>query len=223
MDYLTYPYNQNSFTSGLDHPFKAKDFIHFCSYPYPISYKYNDRGFRDDAWPTNLNNVIWCIGDSFTKGIGVPFLHTWPSRLQQKTGIRCLNLGLDGASNSLLSSITTQLVSQYSARKIVIMWSYLHRRHKDPWNFLQFEDNSDRKDDIANFLSNYHLVNSLSSNTFNILIPKETAKDIPHNIQLLSDYPTLDLGRDGHHFDKNTSDFIVDNIVSHFDLPLANT
>ncbi len=77
----------------------------FLDYPYPISYSYNSHGFRDDEWPDDLSNVIWCIGDSFTTGVGVPFDHRWPNILQSKINKRCINLGIDGASNELIRNI----------------------------------------------------------------------------------------------------------------------
>ena len=59
---------------------------YFKNYPYPIEYVYNSRGFRDAEWPESvdeLRNAIWCIGDSFTVGLGSPLAHTWPYLLQQ--------------------------------------------------------------------------------------------------------------------------------------------
>ena len=31
----------------------------FLSFPYPISYKINLRGFRDNDWPLDTSNVIY--------------------------------------------------------------------------------------------------------------------------------------------------------------------
>jgi len=49
---------------------------YFKSYTKQISYRYNSKGFRDDEWPEDLSDVIWCVGDSFTVGIGQPFEET---------------------------------------------------------------------------------------------------------------------------------------------------
>ena len=64
--------NQNWAYSGMDSPDLCLDSKHFKSYPYSVSYQYNSRGYRDHEWPDDLQNAVWCIGDSFTVGIGSP-------------------------------------------------------------------------------------------------------------------------------------------------------
>ena len=58
MDYLNFPkWNQLNgnliYFLGMDDLNKCDTKIiqHFLSYPYPISYKLNSRGFRDEEWP----------------------------------------------------------------------------------------------------------------------------------------------------------------------------
>ena len=62
--------------SGNDNPDQALDKKHFREFNYPVEYCYNSRGYRDQEWPADLSNAIWCIGDSFTVGIGSPLGHT---------------------------------------------------------------------------------------------------------------------------------------------------
>ena len=40
------------------------DLTDYFNYPYKVNYKFNSRGFRDNEWPNNLNDRVWCIGDS---------------------------------------------------------------------------------------------------------------------------------------------------------------
>ena len=71
--------------SGIDSYKKCLDRDHFKNFPHAVEYRYNTRGFRDLEWPDDhqeLKNAIWCVGDSFTVGIGSPFRHTWPQVLQ---------------------------------------------------------------------------------------------------------------------------------------------
>ena len=117
--------------SGMDSIERCLDKKHFKNYPYKIKYVYNSRGFRDAEWPNSideLRNAIWCIGDSFTVGLGAPLEHTWPYLLQQQTGRRCINVSLDGASNQWIARITQKLIEEINPDEIVIMWSYVHRR-----------------------------------------------------------------------------------------------
>ena len=92
--------------SGIDSLEQCLDKKHFKLYPHQIEYRYNSRGFRDAEWPEDINdlkNATWCIGDSFTVGIGSPLKHTWPYILQQQTGCRVINISMDGASNEWMA------------------------------------------------------------------------------------------------------------------------
>jgi len=123
--------NQRWQYSGMDSPDHCLDPLHFRQYPYKVEYVYNSRGFRDQEWPDSLEDLkeaIWCIGDSFTVGLGQPLDHTWPWCLQEFTGKRTVNLGLDGASNTWLARRANDVIEQIGPKNIVIMWSYVERR-----------------------------------------------------------------------------------------------
>lgn len=106
----------------------CKDREYFDNYPWPISYVYNSRGFRDAEWPRDLNDVIWCMGDSFTVGLGAPFLHIWPQRLSAETGRRTINVSMDGASNSWIGRRAIQILDLGIVDTMIIQWSYTQRR-----------------------------------------------------------------------------------------------
>ena len=132
--------NENSLFSGIDRPlekipisaFRKKK--HFKNYPYKIEYQYNSRGFRDQEWPNSLDklqNLIWCVGDSFTAGVGVPFLHIWPQILQQITNVRTINISLDGASNNWIARQAGAIINEIKPKNLIVQWSYSHRREAD--------------------------------------------------------------------------------------------
>jgi len=117
--------------SGLDSPETCLDKKHFESYPYTIEYCYNSRGYRDQEWPAELDelqNAIWCVGDSFTVGLGNPIEHTWAYLLQQHTGRRTINVGMDGASNEWMARKIKRLVEVIAPKIIMVQWSYFARR-----------------------------------------------------------------------------------------------
>lgn len=114
--------------SGLDSLEACLNKEHFKSYPYSVNYHYNSRGFRDNEWPTTFDNCIWCLGDSFTCGLGQPFDHIWPQILQQKTNIRTINVSLDGASNNWIAKKAQEILSEFNSCTMVIHWSFLQRR-----------------------------------------------------------------------------------------------
>ena len=153
--------NQHSKYSGLDSPDLCLDKKHFNSYPYTIDYLYNSRGYRDQEWPTQLNQLkdaLWCIGDSFTVGLGSPVEHTWCYILQQQTGQRTINVSMDGASNDWIARCVSLIQKEIDPKNIIVMWSYVHRReHKNPnldseQRRLHF-DKSDNLQDLRNLES----------------------------------------------------------------------
>ena len=71
--------------SGIDSLAYAKDVDYFKNYPHNVSYNHNSRGFRDSEWPDSgkeLQDAVWCVGDSFTVGLGSPANHMWVNILQ---------------------------------------------------------------------------------------------------------------------------------------------
>jgi hypothetical protein len=130
---LTNKINKTYSFSGSDSEENCLDLTHFKKYLQPIEYRYNSRGFRDQEWPDTveqLKECIWCIGDSFTVGIGSPLEHTWPYLLQQATNQRTINISMDGASNEWISKIASTIADTIQPKNMVIMWSYLHRREQ---------------------------------------------------------------------------------------------
>lgn len=114
---------------GIDTPSPLVGLFKSETYKYEISYNYNSRGFRDDEWPTeNLQDCIWCIGDSFTVGIGVEYDHIWPQILQKKLQKRTINISLRGASNNWIARHAFSIIKEIKPKYLVIHWSYLHRR-----------------------------------------------------------------------------------------------
>ena len=123
--------NQQWLYSGMDSLEQCRDQQHFLNYPYTVDYVYNSRGFRDQEWPDNeqeLRDAIWCLGDSFTVGIGQPFAHIWPYVLATATGRRCINISMDGASNDWIWRRAQDIRAAIQPPHMVIMWSYTHRR-----------------------------------------------------------------------------------------------
>ena len=120
--------------SGMDSYELCKDPLHFESYPYKIEYLYNSRGYRDQEWPellAQLKNSIWCLGDSFTVGLGSAVSHIWPYVLQQVTDTRTINVSMDGASNNWMARKAIRVLQEISPKIIIIQWSYIARRESN--------------------------------------------------------------------------------------------
>ena len=116
--------------SGMDTLEHCADKTHFKNYPHSVIYNYNSRGFRDSNWPDSgkeLQNAIWCIGDSFTVGLGSPENHMWVNILQERINKRCINVSLDGASNHWMARKTLAILKEIQPKFIIIHWSFFTR------------------------------------------------------------------------------------------------
>lgn len=116
--------------SGIDSLGQCLDKKHFKSYPHQIEYRYNSRGFRDAEWPEDLaqlKQAIWCLGDSFTVGIGSPLEHTWVVQVGNQLDTRTINVSLEGASNYWIFRKTLDILTHIQPDVIIIQWSYIHR------------------------------------------------------------------------------------------------
>ena len=143
---------------------------HFKNYTKKVTYKFNSKGYRDNEWPDDLTNIIWCVGDSFTVGVGQPFNETWPQLLEKASGYRCLNIGEDGCSNDSIALKTNKILSKHNPKKIIIMWSYFWRRRINGID-THFQRTDTAKNDLNNFLKNFTTVNKNNTKILNYIIP----------------------------------------------------
>lgn len=123
--------NQCWKSTGIDSLEMCVDKDWFKQYPHDVTYQYNSRGFRDAEWPDSINELqksIWCVGDSFTVGIGSPIEHTWTHLLEQVTRTNTINISMDGASNNWIARHAVQILDIIKPTALVVQWSYLHRR-----------------------------------------------------------------------------------------------
>jgi hypothetical protein len=229
--------------TGIDSLYNCLDKKYFINYPYPISYEYNSRGFRDLEWPVDLKNSIWCIGDSFTTGIGSTHNHTWPVVLSKKSNIRTINISLDGCSNNWIARKSIEIIKQIRPTNIVIMWSYFHRREiksdesdedrriwhvnstieEDKTNFRKCINDvmsANPKNLINCMIPNAHVTEEfkkkkLFKNIFPLISKKhQLFDDITKDIpNFIGEFSSLDTARDGHHFDLITSEKVVSLIL----------
>lgn len=176
--------NQIWSESGMDSRQLCLDQKHFDSYPYAIEYRYNSRGFRDDEWPSSMEELkkcIWCFGDSFTVGVGSPLSHTWVNILQNKSVLRCINISMDGASNDWIARKVVKVLEEIQPKNIVIHWSFLNRGESlDNSNIDEhrkiFDTNVFEKEQFDNFKKNLAVVEQYNkkANIIHSLIPQSS-------------------------------------------------
>lgn len=273
--------NQHWQTTGMDSLEQCMDPAHYQSYSYPVEYNYNNRGYRDSNWPDTLDLLaqgVWCLGDSFTVGIGSPLAHTWPHVLQHALHTRTINVSMDGASNNWIARKALQVLQHIAPTFMIIHWSYINRREQDlatvldqqwkkfynnirdaswpncdrhqreqlpqhivdeidlvhgGWNNVVVPDDyrlmhyfrcSD-EDDVRNTVECINLVAQSAQHTriVHSFIPNFVPDLFKGRIEsqisglVIPEIKTLDLARDGHHYDRLTSHYLVEQI-----LPLLN-
>ena len=164
--------------SGLDSLDGCLDRELFTQWPHAIDYKYNSRGFRDQEWPQDLESAVWCLGDSFTVGLGSCVAHTWPQQLSQHSQCRTINVSMDGASNDWIARNACDVYDLAQPRNMVVMWSYLHRRERPDANMPALKRRlhsvrSTMAQDFENFDSCRKLVQThcANSNLIELAIP----------------------------------------------------
>ena len=98
------------------------DLRDYHDYPFNIQYKFNSRGFRDKEWPIDINDKIWCVGDSATCGTGISHEHIYSNLLKD-----AINCGRYYADNEWIRDIASSILSEANPKLVVIQWSYFHR------------------------------------------------------------------------------------------------
>ena len=172
--------NQRWQYSGIDSLERCYNKKHFLEFPYLIDYQYNSRGFRDAEWPESLQELqeaVWCIGDSFTVGVGQPLDHIWPQVLSRRLQTRTINISMDGASNDWICRRARQIQTEIAPRCMIVMWSYTHRReianiHLDDEQRRIFATRTSAEQDWCHWLNLVALLRDCCSNTIESTIPE---------------------------------------------------
>ena len=214
------------------------DPAHYSRYPWPVVYQYNSRGYRDQEWPEDLHNAIWCFGDSFTVGIGSPWAHTWCYCLQYLAKQRTINISLNGASNNWIARKVQELLAEVIPPVIVVQWSYIHRRESDvndigdEFRVIHHEQYASTLNDVDNFVSCVEQVESAAARhsvtVIHSFIPdfvdpagweSISPRLIGLNHRTVPRFDKLDLARDAHHYDVITATYVAEQahklIVQH--------
>ena len=201
--------------SGMDTLEECHDKDHYLSYTKDISYRYNSRGFRDHEWPEDLSDVVWCVGDSFTVGVGQPFEETWPQLLGKKLGKTCLNIGEDGCANDTMALRIQEICKLHSPKLVVVMWSYFARRRVNGENVHHDRNHFGVDKDMANFSKNFKIVNELPTKIINLLIPFafDDVKSVKEKYKNTIFTRNIDYARDHTHFDIKTGVGVCQHII----------
>jgi hypothetical protein len=224
---LKFTANKQLKSYGIDSYQHCSNKEHFLNYPYSIEYQFNSRGFRGPEWPSNLDETCWCIGDSFTLGMGSPYNHTWAYILQETIKIKTINVSMVGASNDWMARKTCEIL-EIKPKYIVVQWSYVHRRefstgkYDESRRIHNIPDNTTEQD-IQNNIDCINLVESNNKNTtiIHTFIPKNVPEGHELSFKELIDkmninvvwFDQIDYARDYLHYDIKTSTSLAEKIA----------
>jgi hypothetical protein len=221
--------NQTISTDGMDCLDQCLNKKHWVEYPHDISYRYNSKGFRDSEWPTDLKSAIWCVGDSFTLGLGQPYDHIWPVVLSNQLDVRTINISMTGASNEWIAEKVNLICEQVSPTIIIVQWSYLHRRQNRDRSLSDEERRIHFNDTVEDFENIDRCIRSVEDNkrTTNIIhsyipgfgepreiLKKKMIRNKFPNAIIIDDNLQEDRARDYHHYDIITATKYVRNYIS---------
>lgn len=223
--YLTSRANQRFQTLGMDSPRYCRDIAHYNACRDNITYEFNSRGFRDQEWPQDLASAVWCVGDSYTVGIGQPIQDIWCQQLEQDLQRRTINISMDGASNAWISRRASQILRTVGPDIMILHWSFLHRR-EDPCTDVSDELrriwHQRDSDDLAEFERCVIEVENAKQHTLLLhsTIPNFSANPVIRQAFLrrlvgkraLPDLQQLDFGRDGYHYGRATVQQLINHI-----------
>jgi len=206
--------NYNAKTSGMDNPKEAyrtvKDW-----HTYPVQnfdYKFNSWGFRGPEYEQFLGKPInICLGDSYTVNVGGPIEHSWCSQLAKYFTISTINLGMDGAGNDAIRIVYERACSIFDVQDVFVMYSFLHRRLDENFNFLKHSDNPKIRDNF-----NYFLRQRIS-NVYEAALPSWCWHPVERSFledngifTYTSKLTSEERNRDGFHMSKNINKVYAD-------------
>lgn len=91
----------------------------------PIQYQFNSHGFRTAEFDQPFDVV--CFGCSFTMGTGIHARDSWPSQLQELTGLKIANLGHAGSSNDTAFRYAAHYLKLLRPRYAIWLQTDMHR------------------------------------------------------------------------------------------------
>jgi len=116
--------------TDLDDINYCKNKFWFKTYQYQdFDYQFNSWGFRGPEYDQYIGTPVnICLGDSFTLNMGGPIEHSWPSLLQKKYAIPCLNLGLNGAGNDTIRLVYDRACKLFDVQNTFVVYTFINRR-----------------------------------------------------------------------------------------------
>lgn len=128
-----------NFDENIKDASKSK-IIHAMGFDKPgcITYTYNSRGFRDREFDNESSGIA--LGCSFTKGVGIPAEHTWPTQLSNLLKTNIWNLGVGGGSLDTAYNLLEHYLDELNVQFVVLCVPPMNRfeffRNEEPMRIM---------------------------------------------------------------------------------------
>ena len=219
------PFYANLQTDSLGMDSRAHCFDHrrFDQHP-PVSYQFNQVGFRTHSVDKFEHNAILVLGDSFTLGLGNNTQERYTDLLEQQLLHQVLNFSLNGASNDWIARKLQQLLQLFQPKAIVIHYTFSHRRERPQpdWHDderTECEPLYSSEENYQNWFTNFQTIQALAGDTKLVHSFITNWHDQPVDYaelgaDLIPPMTQLDFARDGFHYGPRTHLELANKITS---------
>lgn len=140
---------------GIDNPNSITDKYWFKTCPdQNFNYEFNSWGFRGPEYEQYIGKpVVLCIGDSATINIGGSIEYSWPSLLQKKFKIPCLNFGMEYAGNDAMRYVYDAACKIFNVQHTFVLYSFFHRRFENN----EFKSEPHPHEENINYFQQYQI------------------------------------------------------------------
>lgn len=94
----------------------------------PVIYHFNEYGYRGQWTNDDIDDSVWCLGDSQTAGMGVHEQDLWPSLLSRLTKQKTINMGIGGASHDTIARTLISALRTYRPSAVCVLMTAPNRR-----------------------------------------------------------------------------------------------
>ena len=215
--------NLQSDSLGMDSRAHCYDRRRFDQHP-PVSYQFNQVGFRTHSVDKFKRNAILVLGDSFTMGLGNNLPDRYTDILEQSLSHQVLNFSLNGASNDWIARKLQQLLQLFQPRAIVVHYTFSHRRERPQTDWYDDERTEceplySSQENYQNWFANFQTIQALAGDTKLVHSFISNWHDQPVDYaelgaDLIPPMTQLDFARDGFHYGPRTHLELANKLTS---------
>jgi hypothetical protein len=193
----------------------------------PVTYQFNEIGFRTHSANQMKSDAILVLGDSFTLGLGVNVSDRYTDILEKQLSHQVLNFSLNGASNDWIARTLPKLLTLFCPRAVVIHYTFSHRRERPhpEWHDderTECEPFYSSAENFDNWMTNFNLICGAAGGTklIHSFIPDWHDQGVDYDKlgkNIISPMPMLDRARDNFHYGVRTHQALATAITNLLD------